>query len=105
MNLFSARRSLSAIRYAARSFSGALLDASEVAKLFERAAHFSKAVSSLSGSGCSWSYTFPDGETHRYIINGLKSPEQLETEILSLAIWLWNLKDYLKERSVTLGKD
>jgi len=81
------------------------LDASEVAKLFERAAHFSTAVSSLSGSGCSWSYTFPDGETHRYIIKGLKSPEQLETEILSLAIWLWNLKDHLKERSVTLGKD
>jgi len=81
------------------------LDAASVAQLFDRAAHFSKVVSAFGGSGCAWSYTFPDGETHRYIINGIKSPDQLEHEVLTLAIWLWSLKDYLKGRAATLGRD
>ncbi len=81
------------------------MDAASVAQLFDRAAHFSKVVSTFAGSGCAWSYTFPDGETHRYIINGIKSPDQLEHEVLTLAIWLWSLKDYLKGRAANLGRD
>lgn len=81
------------------------VDAASVAKLFDRAAHFSKVATAFGGSGCSWSYTFTDGETHRYVLSGIKSPEQFEDEILTLAIWLWSLKDHLKGRSKTLGKN
>lgn len=30
-------------------------------------------------------------------VRGIKSPEQLEDEILNLFIWVWSMKDYLKE--------
>jgi len=80
------------------------MDATSVAKLFDRAAYFSRSISTLAGGGFSWSHTFPDGETHRYVLNGLKSPDEVEHEVLTLALWLWSLKDYLKNRAQSLGK-
>lgn len=81
-----------------------IVDAESVAKLFDRAAHFSAALTALGGTGCSWSHTFPDGETHRYVLKSIKSPEQIEHELLTLAVWLWSLKDYMKGRAAALGK-
>jgi hypothetical protein len=37
-----------------------------------------------------------DGSSQAYSFKGLKSPEQLEDELLSLFVWVWSLKDYLK---------
>ena len=41
--------------------------------------------------------TLENGTTHQYSIRGIKSPEQLEDELLALFVWVWSLKDYLKE--------
>lgn len=49
-----------------------------------------------SGVGFSQSHTFPDGHTHHYKINGVKSLERFEDELLTAFIWVWNMKDYLK---------
>ncbi|EKJ99357.1 hypothetical protein RBSH_05331 [Rhodopirellula baltica SH28] len=38
-----------------------------------------------------------DGSSCSIDVRGVKSPEQLEDEILNLFIWVWSMKDYLKE--------
>ena len=38
-----------------------------------------------------------DGNVCAIDVRGIKSPEQLEDEILNLFIWIWSMKDYLKE--------
>jgi hypothetical protein len=38
-----------------------------------------------------------DDTIHEYSVSGIKSPEQLEDDLLNLFVWTWSLKDYLKE--------
>lgn len=38
-----------------------------------------------------------DGSCCPIEVRGVKSPEQLEDELLNLYIWIWSMKDYLKE--------
>jgi hypothetical protein len=38
-----------------------------------------------------------DGTTHEYVVSGVKSPEQLEDDLLNLFVLVWSLKDHLKE--------
>ena len=40
----------------------------------------------------------------KLIVQGMKSPEQLEDEILTLCIWIWSMKDYLKTLAVANGQ-
>lgn len=63
------------------------------------------ATKQKAGSGTAWDYTFPDGETHRYVIRGLKSHAEAEDSAFNLIIWIWNAKDYLKQRAEAIGKD
>jgi hypothetical protein len=46
-----------------------------------------------------------DGAQHHYRINGIKSPEQLNDELLTLFVWLWSTKDYLKQSCKVNGVD
>ena len=78
---------------------------SEIRELFERIGRLVAAAEQKSGDGTALEYTFPDGETHRYVIRGLKSHAEIEDTAYNLLIWIWNAKDYLKRRAVTLGKD
>lgn len=48
-------------------------------------------------SGYEQTHNLDDGTSHQYTINGVKSAEQLEDELLMLFIWIWSLKDHLKE--------
>ena len=50
-----------------------------------------------SAAGFEQSRVLDDGTTHTYSVSGLKSPDQFEDELLSLFIWVWSLKDHLKE--------
>lgn len=50
-----------------------------------------------SSEGYQDEHTLEDGTTHQCSIRGIKSPEQLEDELLALFVWVWSLKDYLKE--------
>jgi hypothetical protein len=57
------------------------------------------------GPGYEKTHTFSDGTTHLYTVAGIKSPEQLEDDLLHLFIWTWSLKDYLKEYYKTKNID
>lgn len=46
-----------------------------------------------------------DGHTHHFKFAGVKSPEQLEGELLSLFVWVWSLKDHFKEAFRRKGCD
>lgn len=77
----------------------------EITELFERLGRLVDATKQKGGSGTAWDYTFPDGETHRYMILGLKSHAEAEDNAFNLLIWIWNAKDYLKRRAEVNGKD
>ncbi|GAA0888190.1 hypothetical protein [Rhodanobacter soli] len=49
--------------------------------------------------------TLADGSKHQYQISGIKSPEQFEDDLLTLFVWVWSLKDYLKELYKSMGLD
>lgn len=48
-------------------------------------------------TGFEQTHKLEDGTTHEYSVSGIKSPEQLEDELLALFVWAWSLKDHLKE--------
>lgn len=76
-----------------------------IAELFERLGRLVAATRQKAGEGSTWDYTFPDGETHRYVIRGLKSHAEAEDTAFNLLIWVWNAKDYLKRRAEASGQD
>jgi predicted DNA-binding protein len=80
------------------------MNASEVQELFERLNRFSDRLEKKEGEEYKWDYTFPDGVETTYILRNVKNLNEIEDEITSAFIWLWNLKDYLKELSKTIGK-
>ena len=73
--------------------------------ILQRVSRISNRINSIQGSGTSWSYKFLDGFETKYILNGIKPIEELEDDIFNMFIWLWNLKDYLKELLKNKGKD
>ncbi len=77
----------------------------EIEELFERLGRLVSATKEHRGDGAAWNYTFPNGETHRYVIRGLKSHAAAEDSAFNLLIWIWNAKDYLKKRGALLGID
>jgi len=76
-----------------------------ITDLFERLSRLVAASQQNAGDGSAWDYTFPDGETHRYIIRGLKSHAEAEDSACNLIIWVWNTKDYLKQRAKVIGME
>ena len=77
----------------------------EIQKLFGRLARLVEATQQKSGDGTAWDYTFPNGETRRYIFRNIKSPEKIEDSVYSLLIWIWIAKDYLKLLAETKGRN
>jgi hypothetical protein len=80
------------------------MTSAKIIELFERLARLSKATKEKEGGSTSWTYTFPDGETHRYVLTGLKSHAEMKDAALNLLIWIWCAKDYLKELAKANGK-
>ena len=81
------------------------MQSSKIAELFERLGRLVAATKHKSGTGTAWEYTFPNGETHRYVINSIKSHAEAEDDATNLLIWIWNAKDWLKEWAKTNGKN
>jgi hypothetical protein len=57
------------------------------------------------GAGFEQSFLSNDGSAHTLTVSGVKSPSQLEDELLTWFIWVWALKDYLKEAFRARGFD
>src|SRR5260221_13441549 len=49
-----------------------------------------------SAEGFTQSHVLYNGMRHSYSVTGVKSPEQLEDELLVLFVWAWRLKDHLQ---------
>ena len=54
------------------------------------------------GYGTSYVAQGTDFTTH-FHAEGMKSPDQLKDDFLNLFIWVWSLKDYLKQRCKDVG--
>ena len=78
---------------------------SEVETILQRADRFRKELQIKEGDGAKWSYTFEDGETHFYTIEGARAPEEIEDYLTSVFVWLWSAKDYVKKYVVEKGKN
>jgi len=76
----------------------------ELLNIYDRAKRIRKRLEIKDGEGTNWSYTFEDNETHKYVLNGVKPPEEIQDDIESTFVWLWSLKDYVKKYSVKNGK-
>jgi hypothetical protein len=72
------------------------MNLAEASKIIERITRLSKKSQEIKGDGSTWSYVFPNGVETTYIVNGLKSQEEMEDDISNVFIWLWSFKDYLK---------
>lgn len=53
---------------------------------FERLGRLTAATRQKAGDGTAWDYTFPDEETHRYVIRGLKSHAEAEDSAFNLLV-------------------
>lgn len=82
-----------------------LMTEAAITQLFERLGRLTAATRQKGGNGTAWDYTFPDGETHRYVIHGIKSHAEAEDSAFNLLIWVWNAKDYLKRWAESNGKN
>lgn len=76
----------------------------EIEGLFKRLARLVDASQVKAGNGTEWDYTFPNGETHRYIINNIRALNEVEDSVSNLLIWIWNAKDYLKLHAEAKGQ-
>jgi hypothetical protein len=92
------------VRNALSGKKGNIMNASEVQELFERLNRFSDRLEKKEGEEYKWDYTFPDGVETTYILRNVKNLNEIEDEITSAFIWFWNLKDYLKKLSKTIGE-
>ena len=79
------------------------MNKSEFSKLYERVQRSPDAVYRKANVGFAQSNKFPDGSSTNLEVIGIKAPEVLEDELLTLFIWLWSMKDYLKALCATRG--
>ena len=81
------------------------MDIAALQTLQSRIARAEASAKRVESSGYQQSHQMDDGTTHHYSIIGIKSPEQFEDELLAMFIWLWSLKDHLKEAYLAKGLD
>lgn len=79
------------------------MELQDVEKLFRFAARAQKRLGIKSGAGTNWYAKVESGETHQYLLNGVKSPEEIEEDILAAFHWLWSLKDNVKNHCKKKG--
>jgi hypothetical protein len=80
------------------------MDAEELNKILARIKRLQSRLADKSGSSTAWNAQAPDGQTHHYIINGIKDIDHISDDVESLFVWLWSVKDYLKEYVRRKGK-
>jgi hypothetical protein len=77
----------------------------EIDALFRRMDRLSASLQVKNGAGSEWDATDADGQTHSYRIRNVRPIDEIEDDIANLFLWVWNLKDYLKELSSKRGKN
>ncbi len=80
------------------------MNGSDVKKLFSRVARLSATIAQKRGMGAQWNCPLPIGATTTYRITNVKAPEVLADELEQVFVWVWTLKDYLKELAASVGQ-
>lgn len=70
------------------------MDLSDFRRLQQRISRARNAVMNVDAAGFTRDST--SLSENKLIVIGIKSPEQLEDELLQLCVWIWSMKDYLK---------
>lgn len=70
--------------------------------IWKRIKRFNEVLETKSHNGFNQSHLI-DGSMQTYKVFGIKSPEQFEDELLSIIIWLWSIKDYIKNSYIKLN--
>lgn len=70
-------------------------------RLQQRVSRVRDAVATKDAEGFTQILNIPADE--KLVIIGIKSPEQLEDELLQLFVWIWSMKDHLKNLAVANG--
>jgi hypothetical protein len=81
------------------------MQASELGELVSRIRRAMTRVDQRSGIGATWQVEIPDFGTQKYTLNGVKDFAEMKDDIANLTIWIWSLKDYLKEWATENGHD
>jgi hypothetical protein len=71
-------------------------------EIWQRIQRALNTIETKSGLSFNQAYVVNDISTSLKV-TGIKSPEQLEDELLNIFIWLWSIKDYLKAAYKKLG--
>ena len=79
------------------------MNKSEFSKLYERVKRSHDEVHRKASTGFAQSNHHTDGSTTHLEVVGLKAPAVLEDELLTLFVWLWSMKDYLKTLCAARG--
>jgi hypothetical protein len=72
------------------------MELENIEKLFRFAARTQQRLGIKDGDGANWYAKTQNGEAHQYFIDGVKSPDVIEEDILAAFHWLWSLKDNIK---------
>ncbi|MEK6560726.1 MAG: hypothetical protein AABZ07_03245 [Nitrospirota bacterium] len=75
------------------------MNTEDINNLFARINRIKTRLEIKDGLGTRWDYKFENGEVHKYILNGVKSPEEIGDDIANAFVWLWSLKDHIKKSS------
>ncbi|MDD5215306.1 MAG: hypothetical protein PHQ03_07200 [Methylococcales bacterium] len=70
---------------------------SELQEILSRVKRVINRVHKKEGVIFQQSHVLDDGIEHTFTVTGVKSPLELEDDLLELFIWVWSIKDYLKE--------
>jgi len=81
------------------------MPSTSIEDLRKRIARYEAKLKILHGEGYQQTYRVSDGTTQTTRVNGVKPLDDFRDEIETLAIWIWSLKDYLKEIVQGNGKD
>lgn len=78
---------------------------SELNQLIERIQRSIKRVNEKNGAGIRWEVNIPDFGVQKYLLEGIKDTNQVNDDVANLSVWIWSLKDHLKEFFKSIGKD
>jgi len=82
------------------------MDQYEINRMQERIWRLNARLKRKAGEGAIWKAKCPDDKDYtHYHISKINDPMAVEDDIVSLAIQIWSMKDYLKEHKKSIGRN
>lgn len=72
-------------------------------EILARSNRIMKRLGLKEGHGAAWSVKLDNGEIHKYVLGGVKPPEEFKDDIENNFVWLWSLKDRVKSFTKSKG--